>query len=88
MENVVKRLKQEQDAGYQAGKNGAFEMGASWAKNDASLGDLRALCEKQDDEFEEWIGCNEETTSGEALYNKLLHDYQYTQLVDTIERDT
>ena len=69
MENVVKRLRQDEDESYQAGKDGAFESGVTWAKEDASLSDLRGLCNRAEEDWQEWADqhmCRTEDSSGEV----------------------
>jgi hypothetical protein len=49
MENVIRRLKEQEDADFQAGKKKAFGVGVTWAKGEASLRVLRILFEPEED---------------------------------------
>ena len=49
MQNVVKRLKQEQEQDYQIGYKVGTKDGTKWAKDDASLKQLRRVAEEEID---------------------------------------
>lgn len=49
MQDVIKRLKAEQEEDFRTGETKGREDGQQWAKNDAALADLRRICEADED---------------------------------------